>query len=183
MPSVCRVFIATSLDGFISRQDGSIDWLEQANRLVPPGEDCGYAAFMNSVDALVMGRATFETVLRMSPWPYGDKPVYVLSRTLSALPPGAPPSVRLVCGEPASVVSLAEAHGCRSLYVDGGLTIQAFLADGLIHELIITSVPVLLGAGRPLFGPLPGDIKLRLLRSRAYPFGFVQNHYTVDGDV
>lgn len=79
MTPTCRVFIATSLDGYIARRDGAIDWLEQAHRLVPPGEDCGYGAFMASVDALVMGRATFDTVRVMTPWPYGDTPVFVLS--------------------------------------------------------------------------------------------------------
>lgn len=179
MSSICRVFIATSLDGFIARPDGSIDWLEQANELIPPGEDCGYDAFIASVDALVMGRLTFDAVRSTSPWPYGEKPLYVLSRTLSALPPGGPTSVRLISGEPTSVVSEAAKQGHWSLYVDGGVTIRAFLAAGLIRELIITVIPVLLGEGRPLFGQVPGDVKLRLLSSRSFPFGFVQNHYAV----
>jgi dihydrofolate reductase len=182
MSSICRVFVATSLDGFIARPDGSIDWLEQANQLVPAGEDCGYGAFMASVDALVMGRVTFDTVRSMSPWPYGNKPVYVLSRTLSTLPPDSPPSVRLVRGEPAAAIAASAAQGLRSLYVDGGITIQAFLTAGLIRELIITVIPVLLGAGRPLFGPLLGDVKLRLVGSRVYPFGFVQSHYAIASD-
>lgn len=177
---LCRVFIATSVDGFIARPDGSIDWLEQANRRVPEGEDCGYAAFMASVDAIVMGRATFDTVRAMSPWPYGDTPVYVLSRRLEALPAGSPPQVQLVRGGPHEAVALATAQQHRALYVDGGVTIQAFLAAGLVAELIVTVVPVLLGAGRPLFGPLPADVALRLVGSRAYPFGFVQHHYAVD---
>jgi dihydrofolate reductase len=179
MPATCRVFIATSVDGFIARTDGSIDWLEQANAVVPPGQDCGYGAFIASVDALVMGRNTFETVQRMTPWPYGDKPVYVLSRSLSQLPHECPPSVRLVQGGPTDAVAQAAAQGHHSLYVDGGLTIQAFLAAGLVSELIITVIPVLLGTGRPLFGPLPFDTKLRLVGSRAFEFGFVQNHYAV----
>jgi len=182
MSSVCRVFIATSLDGFIARPDGSIDWLEQANRLVPAGEDCGYGAFMSSVDALVMGRITFDTVRCMTPWPYGEKPVYVLSRSLSAPPAGSPPSVRLVQGAPSALVAQAAEQGHRSLYVDGGLTIQTFLAAGLVAELIVTVIPVLLGAGRTLFGPLQRDISLRLIGSRAYSFGFVQNHYAIASD-
>jgi dihydrofolate reductase len=181
-PATCRVFIATSLDGFIARPDGSIDWLERANALVPEGEDCGYGAFMASVDALVMGRKTFDTVLAMQPWPYGDKPVYVLSRSLSALPAGTPPSVQLAHDAPAALVAKAAGHGHRSLYVDGGAVIQSFLAAGLIAELTITVIPVLLGAGRPLFGPLPGDMSLRLLGCKAYPFGFVQKHYALEID-
>jgi dihydrofolate reductase len=182
MSSVCRVFIATSLDVFIARPDGSIDWLERANPLAPPGDQFGYDTFISSVVALVMGRKSFETVNLMSPWPYGDKPVYVLSRTLSSLPPGSAPSLRLVQGDPATVVAAAAANGHRSLYVDGGVTIQAFLAAGLIRELVITVVPVLIGAGRPLFGALSGDLRLQLLRSHSYRFGFVQNHYVVGSD-
>jgi dihydrofolate reductase len=179
MATICRVFIATSVDGFIARADGSIDWLEQANAMVPPGQDCGYGAFMASVDALVMGRNTFDTVHRMQPWPYGEKPVYVLSRSLAQLPHECPPSVRLVQGGPADAVAQAAAQGHHSLYVDGGLTIQAFLAAGLVSELIITVIPVLLGSGRPLFGPLPRDTRLRLVGSHAFEFGFVQSHYAV----
>ena len=92
------VFIGTSLDGFIARLDGAIDWLHDANAQVPAGEDCGYAAFMASVDALVMGRKTFETVLAFGEWPYGEQAVYVLSHSLTVLPPAVPPTVRLVRG-------------------------------------------------------------------------------------
>ena len=99
----CSVFIATSLDGFIAREDGGLDWLDQANAGVPPGEDCGYSEFMASVDALVMGRHTFEKVLGFPEWPYADKPVWVLSRTLQTLPTGLPPSVRLLNATPAEV--------------------------------------------------------------------------------
>jgi len=179
MPLICRVFIATSVDGFIARTDGSIDWLEQANAMVPPGEDCGSGAFMESADALVRGRNTFDTVHRVKPWPYGEKHVHVLSRSLSQLPDGCPPSVRLVQGGPAAAVAQAAVQGHHSLYVDGGLTIQAFLTAGHVSELIITVIPMLLGTGRPLFGPLPCDTRLRLVGPRSYEFGFVQCHYAV----
>jgi dihydrofolate reductase len=179
MTPLCKVFIATSLDGYIAREDGSIDWLDEANRLVPPGEDCGYSAFIASVDAIVMGRGTFDTVSAMADWPYGATPVYVLSRSLSELPSGTPQSVHLVRGGPEDALVLAAARGHGSLYIDGGRTIQAFLAAGLISEMTITVIPILLGSGRSLFGPLAADIELQLVSSRAYSFGFVQSHYRV----
>lgn len=179
--SLCRVFVATSLDGFISRIDGSIDWLDDCNRRVPAGEDCGYADFMSSVDAIVMGRASFDKVCSFPQWPYADRPVFVLSRTLTKLPDNVPPlSVRLASGTPREIVDLAALAGYRSLYIDGGKTVQDFLASGLIDELIITVVPVLLGSGRSLFGPLPADVRLRHISSSVYPFGFVQSRYARD---
>lgn len=173
------VFIATSLDGYIARPDGAIDWLEQANACVPAGEDCGYAALMASVDLLVMGRGTFEKVLSFPDWPYAGKPVWVVSR--SGITPAAdlPPQVRVTGASPEQIVQDAAEQGFRHLYVDGGRLIQSFLRAGLIDELTITTIPVLLGEGRPLFGALPADVPLRLVASRAYPFGFVQSTYAV----
>lgn len=179
-PSHCSVFIATSLDGFIAREDGSIDWLMQANARVPAGEDCGYAAHMSRIDALVMGRQTVEQVLGFDSWPYEERHhVYVLSRSLAALPPGTPASVSLHAGPPQALLAQARERGHRSLYVDGGQTIQAFLAEDLIDELTITTIPVLLGRGRPLFGPLGARPEqwLQHVETRAYPFGFVQSRY------
>ncbi|WP_418315604.1 dihydrofolate reductase family protein [Piscinibacter sakaiensis] len=173
------VFIATSLDGYIARENGAIDWLEKANATVPEGEDCGYAEFFASVDALVMGRASFEQVLGFADWPYGDKPVHVLSRSLQRLPVGLPGSISLLDMAPQQVVQLAADAGHRHLYVDGGQTIQAFLAAGLISEMTITVIPVLLGSGIRLFGAVPCDIPLRLLSAKAYPFGFVQSRYAL----
>ena len=173
------VFIATSLDGFIARPDGAIDWLEAANATVPPGEDCGYAAFSEKVDVLVMGRHSFETVLGFEPWPYGDKRVVVLSSGPVAIPPALAGTVTASSEAPAALVARLEAEGVRLVYVDGGITIQRFMAAGLIDELTVTLIPILLGGGRPLFGPLPADRNLTLLGSRQYDFGFVQLHYRV----
>lgn len=145
-------FIGTSVDGFIARADGDLDFL-------PPGggEPHGYDEFMATVDALVIGRKTFETVLRVDTWPYANKPVFVLSTgSLAAAPPGA--IVERMSGEPGDIVSQLSARGIGHIYVDGGITIQRFLQAGLIQRLIITRVPVLIGAGIPLFGPLPRDI-------------------------
>jgi dihydrofolate reductase len=167
------IFIGTSLDGFIARANGDLDFL-------PPGggEPHGYDEFMATVDALVIGRNTFETVLTFDAWPYGDKPVFVLSaRPLAPTPPGA--VVERMSGAPTDIVSQLAARGIRHIYVDGGITIQRFLQAGLVHRLIITRVPVLIGAGIPLFGPLERDITLRHVATRQYASGLVQSEYIV----
>jgi dihydrofolate reductase len=166
------VFIGTSLDGFIARANGDFDFL-------PPGggEPHGYHEFMATVDALVIGRKTFETVLTFDAWPYGEKPVFVLStRALAPAPSGS--VVEHMSGDPAEIVSQLEARGIRHVYVDGGITIQRFLEAGLIQRLIITRIPVILGSGIPLFGPVGRDITLRHVATREYP-SFVQSEYVV----
>ncbi len=168
------VFIGTSVDGFIARPNGDLDFL-------PPdgGEPHGYSEFMASVDAVVIGRKTFETVLAYPIWPYGDKRVVVLSSRpldFSAVRGGV---VEQMAGTPAEIVSKLAASGARHLYVDGGITIQGFLRAGLIQRLIITRVPVLIGEGVPLFGALPRDIRLRHISTQHYPSGMVSTEYHV----
>jgi dihydrofolate reductase len=167
------VFIGTSLDGFIARANGDLDFL-------PPGggEPHGYDEFMATVDALVIGRQTFETVLTFDAWPYGKKPVYVLS-THPLAPAPADAVVERLSGAPADIVSQLSARGIGHIYVDGGITIQGFLRAGLIQRLIITRVPVLIGTGVPLFGALEHDIPLRHLATRQYASGLVQSEYEV----
>lgn len=168
------VFIATSLDGFIARTDGSFDFLPD------DVEPHGYEEFMATVDALVIGRKTFETVLGFGGWAYGTKPVFVLSsRAIAPPPPGA--VVEQMSGAPADIVSQLEARGIQHIYVDGGLTIQRFLEAGLIHRLIITRIPVLIGTGIPLFGPLQRDVSLTHVATRHFPSGIVQSEYAVAG--
>ncbi len=167
------VFVGTSLDGFIARVNGDLDFL-------PPGggEPHGYDEFIASVDALVIGRKTFETVLAFDTWPYGEKPVFVLStRALASAPAGA--VVERMSGDPAEIVSKLDARGIRHVYVDGGITIQRFLQAGLIQRLIITRVPVLIGAGIPLFGAIPRDILLKHVGTRQYASGLVQSEYLI----
>jgi dihydrofolate reductase len=167
------VFIGTSLDGFIARANGDLDFL-------PPGggEPHGYEEFMATVDALVIGRKTFETVLTFDAWPYREKPVFVLSTLpLVEAPPQA--VVERMSGAPAHIVSQLAARNIQHIYVDGGITIQRFLAAGLIQRLVITRVPVLIGAGIPLFGALPHDIVLRHVRTRQYASGLVQSEYVI----
>lgn len=179
MPLRCSVFIAVSLDGFIARKDGSIDWLDKANLTVPSGEDFGYHAFFGTVDALVMGRGTFDTVIDFPEWFYKDKPVIVLSRTMAALPAAAPATVSLSRETPAELVERLAKEGMTRLYIDGGLTIQSFLAAGLIDDFTITTIPVVIGSGRPLFSDSGTERWLEHVSTQAYPCGFVQSRYRV----
>ena len=165
--------MGTSLDGFIARTNGALDFLPAGG-----GEPHGYEDFMATVDALVLGRNTFDTVLAFDTWPYGTKPVFVLStRPLAPVPAGA--VVETLSGSPASIVMQLEARGIEHIYVDGGITIQRFLRAGLIDRLIVTRVPVLIGSGIPLFGPLERDIRLRPVATRQYASGLVQSEYEV----
>lgn len=172
------VFIATSLDGFIARQDGSIDWLESASDGSSTG-DFGYKEFFDSVDALIMGRNTFEKVLTFPEWSYGEKPVIVLSNSLHALPASAPSTVSLSKEAPKELIERLVSEGMHNFYIDGGATIQGFLNAGQIDELTITLIPVVLGTGIPLFGPVDQDVALELVVSQSFPCGFVQNKYRV----
>ncbi len=168
------VFVGTSLDGFIARPNDALDFLEAGG-----GEEHGFTEFLASVDAVVMGRRTFEVVLTFGSWPYGTKPVVVLSSRSLDIPtfPGA--VIEHMSGTPAEIVSRLAARGVGHIYVDGGATIQRFLRAGLIQRLVISRVPVLIGSGIPLFGPLSRDIVFRHVATRAFPGGLVQSEYLV----
>jgi dihydrofolate reductase len=171
MLAKCSVFIATSLDRFISRDDGSIDWLMRANTLAPPGEDCGYKSFMSTVDSLVMGRHSFEKVLSFDPWPYEDLPVTIMSSQAIKIPDHLKKSVLISSESPIELVKRLTNKGFKHLYIDGGMTIQKFIVDNLINELTITLIPVLLGSGRSLFGPLAHDIELDHIETKRFGGG------------
>ena len=166
------VFVGVSVDGFLARPDHTFDFLPTEP------EEHGYTAFFASVDALVIGRKTYEVVLGMGGWAYGTKPVFVLSsRELKPAPKSA--VVERLSGEPVEIWATLEARGLQHVYVDGGETIQAFLRAGLIQRLVITRVPVLIGEGIPLFGPTGRDIALTHVATRSYPSGLVQSEYEV----
>jgi dihydrofolate reductase len=170
-----KVFIATSLDGYIADHNGNIDWLHAIPN--PEGIDMGYGDFMSSVDALVMGRTTYETVLGFDiPWPY-DKPVFVLSSTLKEVPEDLSEKVFLVNGALKDVLSKIHAQGYQNLYIDGGQTIQSFLRDGLISEMIITRIPILLGGGSSLFGILDVPQHFKCVDTKIFLGQIVQNHF------
>jgi dihydrofolate reductase len=166
----CSVFIATSLDGFIARPDGGIDWLARVER---PGEDYGYQKFHDSIDTLIVGRKTYETALGFSGWPYGDRRCIVLTHGARQ----ARHNEEFFAGDPAALVARLKAEGCKRAYVDGGVVIQQFLAAGLITDLTVSVIPVLLGEGVRLFGKTGRDLPLRLVTSRAFESGLVQLEY------
>ena len=168
------VFVGTSLDGFIARRNGQYDFL-------PPGggEPHGYDEFIASVDTILIGRNTFDVVLKLPSWPYGDKRVVVLSHRPLGLSE-ITGRVEQMSGEPAEVAQKLSASGAEHVYVDGGITIQEFLRAGQIHDLTITRVPVLIGEGIPLFGCVSKDIKLRHVNTRQYNSGMVTSEYEVE---
>ena len=168
------VFIGTSVDGFIARPNDDLDFLPAGG-----GEPHGYDEFMASVDALVIGRRTFEKVLTFGKWPYGEKRVVVLSSSPLDLA-SIDGVVEQMSGTPAEIVERLASTGANNLYIDGGVTVQRFLNAGLIERLIITRVPVLIGEGIPLFGKLLKDIRLRHVATRQYESGLVQSEYEVD---
>lgn len=168
------VYIATSLDGFIARKNGDIDWLNTGDS----GEDHGYAEFISTIDNIVMGRYTYEKVLAFGEWPYEKKVIVLTSREL-IIPPPISEKVEAIHLSPSDLLQRLEIHGARHIYLDGGVTIQRFLRVGLVDEMTITTIPVLIGEGLPLFGPLDADVKLELLVSRSFSNGFVQNKYRV----
>lgn len=171
---MASVFVGTSLDGFLARRNGDFDFLPSGG-----GEPHGYDEFMASVDTIVMGRNTFEVVLKLGDWPYGGKRVVVLSSRpvdLSVVRGGV---VEQMAGPPAQIVAQLAAKGARHLYVDGGITVQGFLRAGLIQRIIITRVPVLIGDGLPLFGTLPHDVQLRHVQTRQFAGGLVTSEYQV----
>jgi dihydrofolate reductase len=172
------VFIATSLDGFIARSDGDLDWLTAAQS-ASTEQDYGYQEFMDTVDTIVLGRNTFELVSTFDSWPYSGKKVVVLSSKPSAVPPRLVDDVEWLSLPPQDLAERLAAQGATHLYVDGGKTIQGFLRAGLIDELTITRVPVLIGTGVPLFGPLDHDVRLTHIATQEFENGFVQSKYRV----
>jgi len=171
---ITSVFIGTSVDGFIARPNGDLDFLPAGG-----GEPHGYTEFIATVDAIVIGRKTFETVLAFPEWPYGDKQVVVLSTRRLDLSVVRGGIVRQMSGSPAEILSQLSAGGFQHAYIDGGLTVQGFLRAGLIQRLTITRVPVLIGQGIPLFGTLLRHIALRHIATQTYPSGLVKSEYQI----
>ncbi len=172
-----RVFIAISLDGFIARPDGSIDWLTKFP--VPDGQDFGYTSFFQSVDAIIMGSGTFETVRTFDSWPYANKKVIVMSHRTIDLGGHAGQDIKVVSESPRELVIRLSGAGFQNIYVDGGKVIQSFLREGLIDEMILTRLPLLIGKGRPLFGDLPGDLLFEHRGTVTFDNGFVQSTYGI----
>ena len=174
-----HVFIATSLDGYIARKNHQIDWLENHGTTT---EEHGYIQFIDSVDGIIFGRKTYEVVLNLTSgdWPY-TKPVIVLSRTLSDsdIPPHLTDKVTITDQTPSNLLLTLDQQGWNRAYIDGGITIQSFLNEGLVEDLIITTLPVLIGDGISLFGNTTKDIHLELISTTQYSSGLAQSRYRV----
>jgi dihydrofolate reductase len=168
------VFIAVSIDGYIAREDGDIEWLTSIP--APPGEDYGFKEFMNRIDAVVMGRGTYEVIKNFPEW-YYSRHVYVLSSKLKEIPDKLKDKASLLSLSPGETVKHLNEKGLTRLYIDGGKTIQGFLKEDLIDEMIITRIPILLGGGIPLFGKLEKDITFEQVETTTYPNGLVKTHY------
>ncbi|MBO9589346.1 dihydrofolate reductase family protein [Devosia sp.] len=176
MPSA-HVFIATSLDGYIARRNDDIDWLTSFSAL---GEDHGYNTHIARMDGIIMGRGTYEKVLTFDQW-YYEKPVLVLSSSLdpASVPERLQGKVEIVNVTPEAAMDLAAARGWNRIYADGGKLIQSFLRAGFVEDMIISRIPILLGDGIPLFGPLDQDVGLEHIETKSFPSGLVQSHYRV----
>ena len=169
------VFIATSLDGYIADKNGGIDWLHSIPN--PNNDDMGYVEFNEEIDALIMGRTTFETVLQFDiEWPY-NKPVFVLSNKLNEIPATHKDKAFLIKGTLIEILDQIHEKGLNRLYVDGGTTIRNFLKEDLIDEMVLTTIPILLGGGSSLFGELPFELNFELIGAKTYANQITQNHY------
>ncbi|WP_439182643.1 dihydrofolate reductase family protein [Carboxylicivirga taeanensis] len=169
------VFIATSLDGYIADKNGGIDWLSSIPN--PSNDDMGYLEFMKGIDALVMGRTTFETVIGFDmEWPY-TQPVFVLSHTLNEIPEKYKDKAFLLKGPPMDVLAHLHKKGFYRLYVDGGSTIRSFLREDLIDDMVLTTIPILLGGGISLFAELPNELQFELIGTKTYLDQITQSHY------
>ncbi|MFY9746812.1 MAG: dihydrofolate reductase family protein [Acidobacteriaceae bacterium] len=166
------VFCGVSVDGFLARTNHTFDFLDSGEK-----EPHGFDEFYAGVDVIVIGRNTYEVVQTFGQWPYGKKPVVVLSSSRPLDLSSVQGVVEQMSGSPVDIVARLSARGCQHAYIDGGITIQRFLAAGLIDRMIVTRVPVLIGTGIPLFGPLPRDISLHHVATRCYDGGLVQSEY------
>ncbi len=172
------VYIAVSIDGFIARTDGDIEWLHSYSES-DENEDYGYEEFMSSVDALIMGRKTFEKVLSFEKWPYGNKTVVVLSSSSVAIPEKLGKHIEASSLDPSELLANLSKRGINHVYIDGGKTIQSFLCAGLVNEFTITYIPHLIGNGIPLFGALKDDVLLKHIYTKSYSNSLVQSKYEV----
>ena len=169
------VFIATSLDGFIAKEDGDITWLNEAS-LKAKDEDYGYDSFMEESEYLVMGRGSFEKVLEFDKWPYEGQKVIVVSKSLTILPTKLQ-NTTLFSGEIKELYTQLKNDGCKKIYIDGGKLISSFINEKLVTDMCITTIPILLGKGRRLFEDITITQELKTMESLKYPSGFIKTTY------
>jgi dihydrofolate reductase len=174
MPNI--IYIATSIDGYIAREDGNMDWLMKLPN--PEKSDYGFSIFLNRLDAMIMGRKTFETILGFSKWPYVRQiPLFVLTNSLDRLPLGLPVKAEIVNGALAGILNSLNGRGLNTIYIDGGVTIQGFLKEDLIDEMTITRIPVLLGTGIPLFDKNALELEFDHVETKIFNNMLVRSKY------
>jgi len=168
------VYIATSLDGYIARKDGNVDWLMEIPN--PGKSDFGFSDFMQRIDGIIMGRNTFDLVLKFGQWPY-TKPVFVLSKTMKEMPEKFKGKAELIQGNLVTIIETLKSKKIENLYIDGGRTIQSFLKQGLIDEIIITRIPIILGSGIPLFVEMESELNLEHVETEIFNNALVKSRY------
>ncbi len=171
-----HVFIATSLDGYIADNNGSVDWLNAYSTPPASSEEDVFAQFMQNIDAVVMGRNTFEVVQSFGVWIY-TKPVIVLSSTLQTLPEEYAQKAYVTTERIDTLLARLHAEGLQNLYIDGGKVIQSFLHKDLIDTMTITRIPVLLGGGIALFGKNSVQLAFTHSQSKVLNGGLVMDTY------
>lgn len=166
------IYIATSIDGYIARTNGEIDWLDYGHT---GDEDYGFKTFIGDIDALVLGRNTYEVVSGFDQWPYEGKKVIVLSHSLTKVRKEA----ELFSGQLTDLTSKLHSEGIKHIWVDGGITVSQFLEAGLVDDITISIISMVLGSGIPLFSTMNREQKCRLINTRSFPSGLVQLKYEV----
>lgn len=170
-------YIAQSIDGFIAKPDGNLDWLDHNSY----GEDYGFREFLRNIDVILMGANTFSVIMNFDEWVYTNKKVFIMSNKIKTedIPERLRDKVEISNLSPRKIITVLREKGCQEIYVDGGKVIQSFLKEDLVDELIITQIPILLGDGIPLFGKLNREIKLELVENQSFKSGLIQNRYKI----
>lgn len=173
------VYIATSLDGFIARKDGSLDWLMEYPN--PEKSDFGFVSFLDRIDGIIMGRKTFEAVLGFGEWPY-TKPVFVLTTSLKEIPAHLRNKAEICHGDLLTILAQLGKKGISNIYIDGGQTIQSFMKLDLIDELIISRIPIILGSGISLFKNIESEFKFKHISTDIFSNGVTKSQYLRERD-
>ena len=172
-----KLYIACSLDGFIARENGSIDWLTEYEKNL--GTDYGYSEFYSSIGTVLMGRKTYEQVLGFGDWPYGEKKAYVFTRQKE--PKLREKNVEFISGDIGEFARQLKKNTEEDIWLVGGSQlIKVFLEEDLVQDLIVFFVPVILGSGIPLFDQIQKEIGLKLINTERYESGLVRVEYEIE---
>lgn len=168
------LYIATSLDGYIATPEGDLGFLSVVEQ---PGEDYGYSTFIKTIDTVILGRKTYDKVLSFGiPFPHADKRTYVITRT----PRATEGNIVFYTGSLPELVAQLKNENGKNIFVDGGAeVVHELMRHNLIDEFVISTIPVFLGEGIPLFRSGRPQLKLQLISSTSFEKGLVQSHYVI----